>query len=46
MSSHVMVVDTSARSVKIKTLPDKQIIEILNEACAKLSRDPSRYGFK
>lgn len=46
MASHVVVLDTTARRATIKTTPDKPLIDVLEEACSKLGRDASRYGFK
>ena len=46
MAAHVMVIDATARNVKIKTLPGKYLTDILEEACTKLGRDASRYGLK
>ena len=46
MASHVVVMDSSARRAVIKTSPGKFLSDILQEACAKLGLDSSRYGFR
>lgn len=46
MAAHVMVIDSTARSAKIKTVPGKHLTDILEEACTKLGRDASRYELK
>ena len=46
MASHVVVLDSSARSTKVKTTPTKHLSDILQEACGKLGLDPSRHGLK
>ncbi len=46
MAAHVIVIDSTARSAKIKTVPGKHLTDILEEACTKLGRDASRYELK
>lgn len=46
MSSHVVVLDATARRATIKTSPGKHLTDILQEACAKLGIDASQYGLK
>ncbi|EAW10209.1 putative UBX domain protein [Aspergillus clavatus NRRL 1] len=46
MSSHVVVLDSTARRATIKTTPGKYLADILQEACAKLGLDASQYGLK
>ncbi|RHZ58852.1 putative UBX domain protein [Aspergillus thermomutatus] len=46
MSSHVVVLDSTARRATIKTTPGKHLTDILQEACAKLGLDASQYGLK
>ncbi|MCJ1464346.1 hypothetical protein MMC07_002959 [Pseudocyphellaria aurata] len=46
MASHVVVIDSSARRAVIKTLPGKFLSDVLQEACAKLGLDSSRYGLR
>lgn len=46
MSSHVVVIDSTARRATIKTTPGKFLTDVLREACAKLGADPSQYGLK
>ncbi|KAF7114303.1 hypothetical protein CNMCM5793_008255 [Aspergillus hiratsukae] len=46
MSSHVVVLDSTARRATIKTTPGKHLADILQEACAKLGLDASQYGLK
>ena len=46
MSSHVVVLDASARRAVIKTNPGKHLTDVLQEACSKLGVDPSRHGLK
>ncbi|EKG14997.1 UBX domain-containing protein [Macrophomina phaseolina MS6] len=46
MASHVVVVDTSARTARIKTTPGKHLTEVLAEACAKFSLNPDNYTLK
>ncbi|PYH47460.1 putative UBX domain protein [Aspergillus saccharolyticus JOP 1030-1] len=46
MSSHVVVLDSTARRATVKTTPGKHLTEILQEACTKLGVDPSQHGLK
>lgn len=46
MSSHVVVLDTSARRATIKTSPATYLSEVLQQACTKLSLDASHYGLR
>ncbi|PLN83056.1 putative UBX domain protein [Aspergillus taichungensis] len=46
MSSHVVVLDSTARRATIKTTPGKHLTDILQEACSKLGVDASQHGLK
>uniref|UniRef100_A0A093V1R5 Tether containing UBX domain for GLUT4 n=1 Tax=Talaromyces marneffei PM1 TaxID=1077442 RepID=A0A093V1R5_TALMA len=46
MSSHVVVIDSTARRATIKTNPSKPLADVLQEACRKLGLDASQYGLK
>ncbi|KAH8428709.1 putative UBX domain protein [Aspergillus melleus] len=46
MSSHVVVLDSTARRATIKTTPGKHLTDILQEGCKKLGVDASQYGLK
>ncbi|KAL1965645.1 hypothetical protein VTN77DRAFT_5322 [Rasamsonia byssochlamydoides] len=46
MSSHVVVIDSTARRAVVKTTPSKPLADVLHEACAKLGFDASQYGLK
>ncbi|RAK80698.1 putative UBX domain protein [Aspergillus fijiensis CBS 313.89] len=46
MSSHVVVLDSTARRATVKTTPGKHLTDILQEACTKLGVDPSQHGLK
>ncbi|PKY02158.1 putative UBX domain protein [Aspergillus campestris IBT 28561] len=46
MSSHVVVLDSTARRATIKTTPGKHLTDILQEACTKLGVDASQHGLK
>ncbi|KAL5003896.1 GLUT4 regulating protein TUG-domain-containing protein [Aspergillus recurvatus] len=46
MSSHVVVLDSTARRATIKTTPGKYLTDILQEACKKFGLDTSQYGLK
>ncbi|OJJ83787.1 putative UBX domain protein [Aspergillus glaucus CBS 516.65] len=46
MSSHVVVIDSTARRATIKTSPGKYLTDVLQEACAKLGAEPSQCGLK
>ena len=46
MASHVVVIDTSARRVTIKTTPGKYLSDVLEEACSKFVLTSSQYGLK
>ncbi|KAI9839613.1 MAG: hypothetical protein M1819_002239 [Sarea resinae] len=46
MSSHVVVIDSSARRTVVKTSPGKFLSDVLQEACARLGLDSSQYGLK
>ncbi|PGH03517.1 hypothetical protein AJ79_07352 [Helicocarpus griseus UAMH5409] len=46
MSSHVVVIDSTARRATVKVTPTKHLTEVLSEACAKLGLDARQYGLK
>lgn len=46
MSSHVVVLDSTARRATVKTNPSKPLTDILHEACSKLGHDSSQHGLK
>ncbi|EAU34533.1 conserved hypothetical protein [Aspergillus terreus NIH2624] len=46
MSSHVVVLDSTARRATIKTTPGKYLTDVLQEACKKLGVDPNQHGLK
>ncbi len=46
MSSHVVVIDSTARRAVIKTTPAKYLVDVLQEACTKLGLDASQYGLR
>ncbi|KAI9930899.1 hypothetical protein ASPWEDRAFT_34603 [Aspergillus wentii DTO 134E9] len=46
MSSHVVVIDSTARRATVKTTPGKHLTDVLQEACTKLGVDASQYGLK
>ncbi|KAI9724393.1 MAG: hypothetical protein M1812_000461 [Candelaria pacifica] len=46
MSSHVVVIDSTARRAVIKTTPAKYLVDVLQEACTKLGLDANQYGLK
>ncbi|OKL62257.1 hypothetical protein UA08_02810 [Talaromyces atroroseus] len=46
MSSHVVVIDSTARRAVIKTNPSKPLADVLQEACSKLGLNASQYGLK
>lgn len=46
MSSHVVVLDSTARRATIKTSPTKPLADILQEACTKLGADAAQNGLK
>ncbi|OJJ44689.1 hypothetical protein ASPZODRAFT_153586 [Penicilliopsis zonata CBS 506.65] len=46
MSSHVVVIDTTARRATVKTTPAKYLADILQESCTKLGLDAGQYGLK
>ncbi|GAM40447.1 hypothetical protein EIK77_006851 [Talaromyces pinophilus] len=46
MSSHVVVIDSTARRATIKTNPSKPLADVLQEACGKLGLNASQYGLK
>ncbi|EED15276.1 UBX domain protein, putative [Talaromyces stipitatus ATCC 10500] len=46
MSSHVVVIDSTARRATIKTAPSKPLADVLQEACTKLGLNASQYGLK
>ncbi|THC99836.1 hypothetical protein EYZ11_000648 [Aspergillus tanneri] len=46
MSSHVVVLDSTARRATVKTTPGKHLADILQEACKKLGVNASQYGLK
>ncbi|KAH8693618.1 GLUT4 regulating protein TUG-domain-containing protein [Talaromyces proteolyticus] len=46
MSSHVVVIDSTARRAVVKTNPSKPLADVLQEACAKLGLNASQYGLK
>jgi tether containing UBX domain for GLUT4 len=46
MSSHVVVIDSTARRAVVKTNPSKPLADVLQEACTKLGLAASQYGLK
>ncbi|CRG87975.1 hypothetical protein PISL3812_04997 [Talaromyces islandicus] len=46
MSSHVVVIDSTARRAVVKTTPSKPLADVLQEACTKLGLTASQYGLK
>ena len=46
MSSHVVILDSSARRTTIKTSPGSHLSEVLQQACTKLGLDASQYGLR
>ena len=46
MSSHVVILDASAKRVVVKTNPGKHLADVLQEACSKFGFDPSYHGLK
>ncbi|RAL05836.1 putative UBX domain protein [Aspergillus ibericus CBS 121593] len=46
MSSHVVVLDSTARRATVKTTPGKHLTDILQEACKKLGVEASQHGLK
>ncbi|PWY86159.1 hypothetical protein BO70DRAFT_312577 [Aspergillus heteromorphus CBS 117.55] len=46
MSSHVVVLDSTARRATVKTAPGKHLTDILQEACTKLGVDADQHGLK
>ncbi|KAL4809006.1 GLUT4 regulating protein TUG-domain-containing protein [Aspergillus unguis] len=46
MSSHVVVLDSTARRATVKTTPGKYLTDILQEACKKLGLNATQYGLK
>ncbi|KAL4781209.1 GLUT4 regulating protein TUG-domain-containing protein [Aspergillus varians] len=46
MSSHVVVLDSTARRATIKTTPGKYLTDVLQESCRKLGLNASQYGLK
>lgn len=46
MSSHVVVIDSTARRATVKTTPSKPLADVLQEACTKLGLAASQYGLK
>ncbi|KAI9848689.1 MAG: hypothetical protein M1837_006776 [Sclerophora amabilis] len=45
-SSHVVVIDSTARRATIKVTPTKHLSDVLQEACAKLGLNATQYGLK
>ncbi|KAF2141790.1 uncharacterized protein K452DRAFT_33809 [Aplosporella prunicola CBS 121167] len=45
MSSHVVVIDASARRATVKTTPGKHLSDVLHEACTKLGVDANQHTF-
>lgn len=45
-SSHVVVIDTTARRAVVKVTPAKHLSDVLQEACKKLGFDATQYGLK
>ncbi|KAI9800561.1 MAG: hypothetical protein M1833_003219 [Piccolia ochrophora] len=46
MSSHVVVIDSTARRAVVKVTPSTYLSDVLQQACKKLSLNPSQYGLK
>ncbi|MCJ1356429.1 MAG: hypothetical protein MMC33_006424 [Icmadophila ericetorum] len=46
MASHVVVMDSGARRVTIKTMPSTYLNDVLQQACTKMGLNPSQYGLK
>ncbi|PGH15872.1 hypothetical protein AJ80_05403 [Polytolypa hystricis UAMH7299] len=46
MSSHVVVIDSTARRAVVKVTPVKHLSDVLGEACSKLGLDARHYGLK
>ncbi|KAL3481648.1 GLUT4 regulating protein TUG-domain-containing protein [Aspergillus californicus] len=46
MSSHVVVLDSTARRATIKTTSGKYLTDVLQEACKKLGLNASQHGLK
>ncbi|KAL5342590.1 GLUT4 regulating protein TUG-domain-containing protein [Aspergillus crustosus] len=46
MSSHVVVLDSTARRATVKTTPGKYLADVLQEACRKLGLNADQYGLK
>lgn len=46
MASHVVVIDSTAHRITVKTAPGKYLSDVLDEACGKLGLNPSLYGLK
>lgn len=46
MASHVEVVSTDLRRVKVKVTPGTYLVDVLNEACKKLNLRSDKYELK
>ncbi|ORY11195.1 GLUT4 regulating protein TUG-domain-containing protein [Clohesyomyces aquaticus] len=46
MSSHLMVVNSAAKTVKIPTTPAKYLTEVRDEACKKFNINPDQFTLK
>ncbi|KZF24616.1 putative UBX domain protein [Xylona heveae TC161] len=46
MSSHVVVIDSSARRAVVKVTPGKFLTDVLHEACTKFGVDSNQYTLK
>lgn len=46
MSSHVEVVATDFRRVKVKVTPGTYLVDVLDEACKKLNLRSDQYALK
>ncbi len=44
--SHVVVIDTSFRRVKVNVTPGKYMTDVLEEGCTKLGLNSKIYGLK
>lgn len=43
MTSHVFVIDSSARRQQVKTTPSTYLRDVLEEACTKFGKDPEQF---
>ena len=45
-SSHVVVMDSTARRATVKVTPSKHLSDVIQEAAKKLGLDANRHGLK